>query len=111
MSGDTPHYPTSAPKRRPAIDPKRAFTTLFHSNSRNTTAVLSSGSPWTEESRVKTASLFHAHIASLFLEWKSADISVLHLLCVYVPVHAKVPPRGGATCYRHPTCSRELSSA
>ena len=76
-------WPTSAPKRRPAIDPKRAFTTLFHSNSRNTTAVLSSGSPWMKESPVKTAtrhSLFHAHITLLFMEWKSADISVLHLL-------------------------------
>ena len=76
-------WPTSAPKRRPAIDPKRAFTRLFHSSSRNTMAVLSSGSPWMEENRVKTAtrlSLFHAHITSLFLEWKSADISVLHLL-------------------------------
>ena len=78
-------WPTSAPKRRPAIDPKRAFTTLFHSKSRNTAAVLSSGSPWMKESPVKTAtrhSLFHAHITSLFLEWKSADISVLHLLSV-----------------------------
>ena len=68
-------WPTSAPKRRPAIDPKRTFTTLFYSNSRNTTAVLSSGSPWMKESPVKTAtrhSLFHAHITSLFLEWKSA---------------------------------------
>ena len=76
-------WPTSASKRRPAIDPKRAYTTLFHSNSRNTTAVLSSGSPWMKESPVKTAtrhSLFHAHITSLFLEWKSADISVLLLL-------------------------------
>ena len=78
-------WPTSAPKRRPAIDPKRTFTTLIHSNSRNTTAVLSSGSPWMKESPVKTAtrhSLFHAHITSLFLEWKSADISVLHLLAL-----------------------------
>ena len=76
--------PNPTPKRRPAVDPKRAFTSLFHSNSRNTTAVLSSGSPWMKESPVKTAtrhSLFHAHITSLFLEWKSADISVLHLLC------------------------------
>ena len=84
-------WPTSAPKRRPAIDPKRAFTTLFHSNSRNTTAVLSSGSPWTEESQVKTAtrlSLFHAHITSLFLEWKvltsacstSSDLPLVHSL-------------------------------
>ena len=75
-------WPTSAPKRRPAIDPKRAFATLFHSNSRNTTAVLSPGSPWMKESPVKTAtrhSLFHAHITSLFLEWKNADISVFHL--------------------------------
>ena len=48
-------WPTSALKRRPAIDPKRAFTTLFHSNSRNTTAVLSSGSPWMKEIPVKTA--------------------------------------------------------
>ena len=48
-------WPTFAPKRRPAIDPKRSFTTLFHSNSRNTTAVLSSGSPWMKESPVKTA--------------------------------------------------------
>ena len=75
--------PSSAPKRRPAIDPKCDFTILFQSNSQNTTAVLSSGSPWMEESRVKTAtchSLYHAHITSLFLEWKSADISMLHLL-------------------------------
>ena len=78
-------WPTSAPKRRPAIDPKRDFTTLFHSNSRNTMAVLSSGSPWMKESPVKMAtrhSIFHAHVTSLFLEWKSAHISVLHLLCI-----------------------------
>ena len=84
-------WPTFAPKRRPAIDPKRAFTTLFHSNSRNTTAVLSSGSPWMKESPVKTAtrhSLFHAHITSLFLEWKSADISVLHLLWYEIETRA-----------------------
>ena len=85
-------WPTSAPKRRPAIDPKRAFTTLFYSNSRNTTAVLSSGSPWMKESPVKTAtrhSLFHAHITSLFLEWKSADISVLHLLWLRIRTRAQ----------------------
>ena len=66
-------WPTSAPKRRPAIDPKRAFTTLFYSNSRNTTAVLSSGSPWMKESPVKTAtrhSLFTPTLRNYFWNGK-----------------------------------------